>query len=64
MNQNHIKDGLFQGMFDLKKWDFSSRWILEFYGGNDTYINLLKVFEDVGIKLRPEIDARFALFRV
>lgn len=53
----------FQGMFDLKNEILVADEFWNFIGGNDTYINLLKVFEDVGIKLRPEIDARFALFR-
>ncbi len=31
-----------------------------FLGGENTYQNLLDVFEQVGIALRPEIDAKFA----
>lgn len=32
----------------------------DFLGGNNTYEDLLDVFEQVGIALRPEIDAKFA----
>jgi hypothetical protein len=35
----------------------------DFLGGDNSYEQLLDVFEDVGIELRPEIDARFATFR-
>jgi len=31
-----------------------------FLGNGDTYNELLDIFEEVGIYLRPEIDARFA----
>jgi hypothetical protein len=34
-----------------------------FLGGEGTYEQLLSVFEDVGIELRPEIDARFREFK-
>ena len=34
----------------------------DFLGGENTYEQLLSVFEDVGIELRPEIDARFKMF--
>jgi type II restriction enzyme len=33
-----------------------------FLGGENTYEQLLSVFETVGIELRPEIDARFQRF--
>jgi hypothetical protein len=32
----------------------------DFLGGDNTYEDLLDVFEQVGIALRPEIDAKFA----
>lgn len=34
----------------------------DFLGGKNTYEELLQVFEDVGIELRPEVDAKFATF--
>ena len=34
----------------------------DFLGGEDTYEQLLDVFETAGIELRPEIDARFQGF--
>lgn len=33
-----------------------------FLGGENTYDELLNVFESVGVELRPEIDARFDQF--
>ena len=33
-----------------------------YLGGEDTYEQLLDVFETVGIELRPEIDDRFQVF--
>jgi len=33
-----------------------------FLGGEETYEQLLSVFENVGVELRPEIDSRFQKF--
>ena len=33
-----------------------------YLGGEDTYEQLLSVFETAGVELRPEIDARFKMF--
>ena len=33
-----------------------------FLGGEETYEQLLDVFETAGMELRPEIDARFQAF--
>jgi len=34
----------------------------DFIGGENTYDELLDIFENVGVQLRPEIDAGFARF--
>lgn len=52
----------FAGMFDLPNEIKVADEFWNFLGGRDTYEQLLKVFEDVGIALRPEIDAKFARF--
>jgi len=52
----------FQGMFDLPNELKVAEEFWDFLGGKNTYEELLKVFEDVGIQLRPEIDAKFATF--
>jgi len=49
----------FQGMFDLPNELMVAEEFWNFLGGDKTYEHLLKVFEEVGIALRPEIDAKF-----
>ncbi|HXF86459.1 MAG TPA: TdeIII family type II restriction endonuclease [Anaerolineales bacterium] len=52
----------FQGMFDLPNEIKVAEEFRDFLGGKNTYEELLQVFEDVGIELRPEIDTKFATF--
>ncbi|MDY7019572.1 MAG: TdeIII family type II restriction endonuclease [Chloroflexota bacterium] len=52
----------FQGMFDLADEMLVADGFWNFLGGDKTYDQLLEVFEEVGIALRPEIDARFIAF--
>lgn len=52
----------FQGMFDSSKEMKVAGEFWDFLGGPNTYQELLKVFEEVGFALRPEIDAKFATF--
>ena len=52
----------FQGMFDIANEMLVADGFWDFLGGDNTYDQLLEVFEEVGIALRPEIDARFAAF--
>jgi type II restriction enzyme len=52
----------FQGMFDLPNEIKVAEEFWDFLGGQNTYGELLQIFEDVGIELRPEIDAKFATF--
>ncbi|MEM2786489.1 MAG: TdeIII family type II restriction endonuclease [Candidatus Nitrosotenuis sp.] len=49
----------FQGMLDLRNELMVADEFWNFLGGQNTYDHLLKVFEEVGIALRPEIDAKF-----
>jgi type II restriction enzyme len=49
-----------QGMLDLKNEILVAEEFWNFLGGRNTYEELLDVFEQVGIALRPEIDAKFA----
>jgi len=51
-----------QGMFDLPHEIKVAEEFWDFLGGKDTYVQLLDVFEQTGIQLRPEIDARFSQF--
>ena len=50
-------------MFDLKNQILVGKEFWDFLGGEGTYETLLQIFEDVGIELKSEIDARFAKFR-
>jgi len=50
----------FRGMFDLHNELKVAEEFWDFLGGTNTYEELLKVFEEVGIQLRPEIDSKFA----
>jgi type II restriction enzyme len=52
-----------QGLFDLPNEIKVAEEFWDFLGGANAYVELLEVFEMVGIELRPEIDARFASFR-
>ncbi len=49
-----------QGMLDLTDEILVAEEFWDFLGGQNTYEDLLAVFEKVGIALRPEIDAKFA----
>ncbi|MBA7672821.1 hypothetical protein ES703_81008 [subsurface metagenome] len=51
-----------QGLFDLENEIMVAEEFWNFLGGENTYEQLLSVFETVGIELRPEIDARFQGF--
>jgi len=51
-----------QGMFDLPHEIKVAGEFWDFLGGQNTYRELLQIFEDVGIELRPEIDDKFATF--
>lgn len=54
-----------QGMFDIElpyKEIMVAEEFWNFLGGENTYHDLLNVFEEVGSALRPEIDKRFARF--
>ena len=52
-----------KGMLDLDDELKVAEDLWDFLGGENTYEQLLSVFEDVGIELRPEIDARFQAFK-
>ncbi len=52
-----------RGMLDLKTQLYVAKDLWDFVGGEGAFEQLLKVFEDVGLKLKPEIDARFLRFR-
>lgn len=49
----------FQGMFDIPYEMMVADEFWNFLGGDDTYDNLLQLFERVGLDLRHEIDAKF-----
>ena len=51
-----------QGLFDLENEIMVAEELWDFLGGENTYEQLLDVFETVGIELRPEIDDRFQAF--
>lgn len=51
-----------KGMLDLDSELKVAKELWDFLGGENTYEQLLDVFETVGIELRPEIDARFQQF--
>jgi type II restriction enzyme len=51
-----------QGLFDLENEIMVAEEFWNFLGGEETYEQLLNVFEKVGVELRPEIDARFQQF--
>jgi len=49
----------FQGMFDLPNEMKVADEFWNFLGGEETYDQLLSLFERVGLELRHEIDSRF-----
>lgn len=49
-----------QGLFDYQLEVKVGEEFWDFLGGHGTYNELLQIFEDVGLVLRPEIDERFA----
>ena len=51
-----------QGLFDLENEIMVAEEFWNFLGGENTYEQLLSVFETVGLELRPEINARFRIF--
>lgn len=53
----------FQGLFDSSNEILVADEFWNFLGGAGTYKELLNVFEEVGMALRPEIDTRFKQFR-
>ena len=50
------------GMLDLQNELFVAEEFWDFLGGNGSYQNLLKVFEEVGVEMRDEIDKFFRRF--
>jgi hypothetical protein len=52
-----------RGMLDLKHELKVAEGFWDFLAGPGTYESLLGIFEQVGIEMRPEIDAYFAKFR-
>lgn len=51
-----------RGMLDLDHELKVGNEFWDFLGGEGTYVQLLEIFEDVGIELRPEIDDYFRRF--
>lgn len=51
------------GMLDLEKELKVADEFWDFLGGQGTYLQLLDIFERVGIELRPEIDDYFARYK-
>ena len=52
-----------KGMLDLDHEILVAKELWDFIGGEGTYTDLLKAFEDAGIELKPEIDSYFEKFR-
>jgi type II restriction enzyme len=52
----------FKGMFDIKNELKVADEFWNFLGGSNTYNDLLNVFEQVGLQLKPEIDEKFKSF--
>jgi len=52
-----------KGLFDLEEEIMVAAEFWDFLGGEGAYNQLLDVFEQVGMILRPEIDQRFSGFR-
>ena len=51
-----------QGLFDLKKEVLVGKEFWDMIGGDGTYEDLLKIFEEAGIELRNEIDKKMRSF--
>ena len=51
-----------RGMLDLQNELKVGEEFWDFLGGQDSYQQLLDIFERVGIELRPEIDKYFARY--
>ena len=51
------------GLFDIENEVLVADEFWNFLDGENTYTDLLQVFEEVGIALRPEIDDRFSKFK-
>jgi len=51
-----------QGLFDLEKEILVGKEFWDMLGGEETYNDLLKVFEEAGIELRDEIDKKIKGF--
>jgi hypothetical protein len=51
------------GLFDLPEEVRVAEEFWDWIGGKNAYVELLAVFEQVGIEMRKEIDARFARFK-
>lgn len=51
------------GLYDLPEELMVAVEFWDFLGGQGAHEELLDIFEQVGIELRPEIDGRFAAFR-
>ncbi|MFC1799288.1 TdeIII family type II restriction endonuclease [Candidatus Eisenbacteria bacterium] len=51
-----------KGLFDIPNEIMVAAEFWDFLGGEDTYSELLDIFQSVGLKLRPEIDQRFSEF--
>ena len=49
-----------QGLFDLRNEILVAEEFWDFLGGKNAYVELLDIFEAVGIELRPEIDRKFS----
>ena len=52
-----------RGMIDLKEELKVAEEFWDFLGGKNTYNDLLKCFENVGIEMRNEIDKYFKRFK-
>jgi type II restriction enzyme len=52
------------GMLDLEAELKVANEFWDFLGGEGTYLQLLEIFERVGIELRPEIDKYFSLYNI
>ncbi len=51
-----------RGMLDLQNELLVANEFWDFLGGQGAYLQLLNIFEQVGIELRPEIDEYFARY--
>lgn len=56
------KEGVLQGILDVKREVLVAEELWNFIGGEGTYVDLLDAFEQAGIELRDEIDEYFKQF--